>query len=75
MKPKHMRGPRPGSTYRGARRNAVRTRGMNLMQRRSVVEIDGSFRGSIELNRSQNWSRAKDYAYAREISPSKEPVR
>lgn len=66
--------PRPASTYRGARRNAVRTRGMNLMQRHAPEAIE-SIAPAAYLNRSDKWPRAKTYAYAREIGPSSEPVR
>lgn len=66
--------PRPASTYRGARRNAVRKLGMNLMQRHAPDPKE-TIAPAAHLNRSDRWPRAKTYAYAREISPSTEPVR
>lgn len=66
--------PRPAWTYRAARKQAAREQRKAMLKRETEV-FDGSFDGSIELNRSINHSRAADYAYAREISPSKEPVR
>lgn len=55
--------PRPFESYRQNGR------------RPKAPVMDGSYRGPIFLNRSQNWLRAKTYARAREISPSAEPVR
>jgi hypothetical protein len=66
--------PRPGWTYRGARRNAVRETKAVMLRRGAEVK-DRSYSGSIELNRSPKWSRCKSYSYAREIGPSAEPVR
>ena len=37
--------------------------------------LDGSFKGTIHLNRSRKWMPAKNYQHAREISPSSRPVR
>ena len=72
-KPKTKRTPRPAWTYRGARRYAARKTGA-VMLRHAPEPIDGSA-PAPELNRSQHLVRAKSYAYAREISPSTEPVR
>lgn len=36
---------------------------------------DGSFRGSINLNRSTRWQTAFSYQEARDASPSDRPVR
>lgn len=66
--------PRPAWSYRAARKRAAREERRAVLKRETEV-IDGSFDGPVELNRSLNWSRAKDYGYAREIGPSKEPVR
>lgn len=70
---KRRKTPRPANTYRqnGARSIAPHGRW------RAAPDIvkDRSFRGPITLNRSDRWPRAKTYAYAREISPSSEPVR
>lgn len=35
----------------------------------------GQYRGPIQLNRSRKWTPAKTYQQAREMSPSKRPVR
>ena len=72
-KPK-LRKPRNGQSYRAARRKEAREAAAPMVRLTEEV-IDGSFDGSIELNRSEKFSRAKDYSYAREIGPSKEPVR
>lgn len=61
------------SDYRGARRNADRVKGWpeaTFAKSRPLARPR-----FIPLNRSQRWPRAKTYAYAREISPSSEPVR
>lgn len=65
---------RPGYTYRGARRNEARTTGA-VMLRRGPEARGSAYRGSIQLNRSRKWARAKSHANAREIGPSSEPVR
>lgn len=73
-------------SYRAARRNAARVayREAPLAKRRCVADYmvrigdkpQETIAPSAELNRSQNWSRAKTYAYAREISPYPErPLR
>jgi hypothetical protein len=69
--------PRPAITYRAARRNLARERGWNPPMHRVGEEVrEGWGAPSAELNRSQNWTRAKTYSYAREISPYPErPVR
>jgi hypothetical protein len=72
---KPKREPRPARTYRASRRNAARETGIAMEQKHAPEPIDGSYDGSIELNRRPDWSRAQSYGYAREISPSKEPVR
>ncbi len=46
-------------------------RAHRLINVRGSMVIDGSFRGSIPLNRSKRWTPYK----AREMSPSAEPVR
>jgi hypothetical protein len=71
---KKTKRPRPGETYRqnGAQKIAPSGRwraGPDVLKNRSFT------RGHIGLNRSQNWPRAESYAHAREISPSREPVR
>jgi hypothetical protein len=76
---KPKKGPRPASTYRGARRNATRPTGA-IMQRRGPEPCFISLAPRhIPLNRSQNWSRATStftsYEHARQIGPSAEPVR
>lgn len=79
-KPKLKRKARNPESYRATRRNEARAnyRARRPAERRLIAELmvrigakpkDGSFSGSIELNRSQDWSRAQTYAYAREISP------
>ncbi|EJN14715.1 hypothetical protein PMI42_01688 [Bradyrhizobium sp. YR681] len=68
--------PRPAVTYRGARRNIARARGWNPPMHRIGDDVREGWSPGAELNRSQNWTRAKTYAYAREISPYPErPVR
>lgn len=62
------------SDYRAAKREPGRTVG-SLMLRIGAKVIVRPYRGSVELNRSQNWSRCKTYSYAREISPSAEMLR
>jgi len=69
---KKKRTPRPAWTYRGARRNEAGKTGA-VMLRHAPEPIDGSA-PAPELNRSQNWVRAKSYSYAREIAPSKDVV-
>jgi hypothetical protein len=73
--PRQKKTGRPAWSYRGARKKAEREQ--DAIKRRHLPDVvfDGSFDGSIELNRADRWSRAKDYSYAREIGPSKEPVR
>jgi hypothetical protein len=74
--PKSGRAPREPKTYRGARRNAAR--GLVWMQSgyRFDIEVKEGWTPAAELNRSPNWSRARSYSYAREISPFPErPVR
>lgn len=75
--PVRKRKPRNAQSYRGARHNATRPTGAVMVRLggEEGVIIDGSYGGSIELNRSQNWSRCKSYAYAREIGPSSEMLR
>lgn len=71
---KKDRTPRPADSYRGARRNASRGdgfQGMNL-HRPELLEYIAP---AAYLNRSDKWTRAMTYGYAREIGPSKEPVR
>jgi hypothetical protein len=61
------------SDYRGARRNADRAKGWpEATFAKSRPLASPIF---IPLNRSDRWPRAKSYTYAREISPSSEPVR
>lgn len=69
--------PRPSITYRAARRNLARLRQWDPPMHRIGEEArEGWGAPSAELNRSQNWTRAGSYAYAREISPFPErPVR
>ncbi len=65
--------PRAADSYRGARRNDDRVKGWpSATFAKSRPLAHPIF---IPLNRSDKWSRAKSYAYAREISPSAEPVR
>jgi hypothetical protein len=66
-------GPRPAASYRGARRNADRIKGWPSATFAKSRPLAAPI--WIELNRSAKWTRAKSYAYAREISPSTEPVR
>jgi hypothetical protein len=64
---------REASSYRGARRNADRIKGWpEATFAKSRPLARSRF---IALNRSDKWPRAKNYRYAREISPSVEPVR
>lgn len=73
-RPPLKRKPRNGESYRGARRNATRATGTVML--RLGEDAQESIAPSAELNRSQKWSRAKTYSYAREISPYPErPVR
>lgn len=37
--------------------------------------LDYTFQGSVELNRSRRWDRAKTYQEARDKSPSNKPVK
>lgn len=69
--------PRPAVTYRAARRNLARERKWDPPMHRIGEEArEGWDAPSAELNRSQNWTRAASYSYAREISPFPErPVR
>jgi hypothetical protein len=65
--------PREASSYRGARRNVDRSKGWpeaTFAKQRPLAQSR-----LIPLNRSDRWPRAKTYRYAREISPSSEPVR
>jgi hypothetical protein len=70
---KKTKTPRPAETYRQNHGQGIDPKG----RWRAPVSAfrDGSHWGAITLNRSDRWPRAKSYAYAREISPSKEPVR
>jgi hypothetical protein len=70
---KKTKPPRPAETYRQNYGQGIDPKG----RWRARVEVfkDGSNRDAITLNRSDKWPRAKSYAYAREISPSSEPVR
>lgn len=72
-KPKRAR---PAVTYRAQRRNLARVRKWNPPMHRIGAEVQEGWSPSVELNRSQNWTRAASYSYAREISPFPErPVR
>ena len=70
---KRRKTPRPANTYRQNGARSIVPHGR--WRADADVFKDRSFRGSITLNRSDLWPRAKTYAYAREISPSSEPVR
>lgn len=74
VKPKLKKLPRSRDSYRANRKKAAReaNRPMISLAHSTVQEAIAQ---SAELNRSQRFPRAADYAYAREISPSKEPVR
>jgi hypothetical protein len=73
--PKHKKGPRPASTYRGARRNATRPTGAIMQRRGDDARFISLAPYRIKLNRSQHWPRARSYQHAREIGPSAEVVR
>ena len=73
MKPK-KKGPRPASTYRGARRNATRPTGAVMQRRGPEPRFISLCPYRIALNRSSNHPRAKTYKQARELSPSARPV-
>jgi hypothetical protein len=72
-KPKRRKAPRNGESYRAARRNEAKRTKTKML--RLAPEPEEGWTPAVELNRSPNWSRATSYTYAREISPSKEPVR
>jgi hypothetical protein len=66
--------PRNRESYRAARRNAARKAKTKMI--RLGPEVEEGWTPAPELNRSQKWSRAISYSYAREISPYPErPVR
>lgn len=65
--------PRPYFTYRQNYRGTASS--VDPWAAPKHVFKDGRNRSAITLNRSDRWPRAKSYAYAREISPSAEPVR
>lgn len=68
--------PRPAITYRAQRRNLARARQWNPPMYRIGEEVKEGWSPGVELNRSPNWTRARTYSYAREISPYPErPVR
>jgi hypothetical protein len=73
--PKHKKGPRPASTYRGARRNATRPTGAIMQRRGDDPRVISLAPYRIKLNRAQHWPRARSYQHAREIGPSAEVVR
>ena len=73
-KPKLKKAPRSRESYRAARKKAARRSGRPMISLAHDV-VQEAVSQSVELNRSQNFPRAADYNYAREISPSKEPVR
>ena len=72
-RPPLKRKPRSAESYRGARRNA--TRETKAVMLRLGEEVQELIAPAASLNRSDRWVRATSYAYAREISPSAEPVR
>jgi hypothetical protein len=73
-KPKLKKLPRNPESYRAARKKAARAAGRPMLSLAHAV-VQEAIAQSAELNRSQKFPRAADYNYAREISPSKEPVR
>lgn len=73
-KPKLKKAPRNSESYRAARKKTAREAGRPMISLAHDV-VQEAIARSAELNRSQNHTRAGDYSYAREISPSKEPVR
>lgn len=73
-KPKIRKTPRNPQSYRAARKKAARQEGRPMISLAHDV-VQEAIAQSAELNRSQRFPRAADYNYAREISPSKEPVR
>lgn len=76
VKPKkavRKKSPRIGSSYRHAKRNIDRAKGWP--EATFAKQRDLARPMWIHLNRSYRWAHAKSYRYAREISPSTEPVR
>lgn len=70
---KEKKAPRPAWTYRGARKKAAREgKGQMLKHAPPVVETVAD---AAYCNRSQNWPVTLSYQQAREMSPSKDPVR
>ena len=67
------RKPRNAASYREARRDEARKTSA-VMLRLGDDPIE-SIAPPALLNRSDKWPRAKTYDYAREISPSTEPLR
>lgn len=65
--------PRPAWSYRGARKKAAREEKRAML--RHAPEAIEEVAPAAYLNRSDKWVRANTYEYAREIGPSKEPVR
>lgn len=73
---KRQRKPREAVTYRAQRRNAARAGKWTTPMYRIGEEVKEGWTPGFELNRSQKWTRARSYTYAREISPVPErPVR
>ncbi len=65
--------PRPGWTYRAARKKAAREERRAMLKRETdVIE---EIAPAAYCNRSQKWPATLSYAQAREMSPSKEKVR
>jgi len=72
-KKKIKRLPRNGQSYRASRRNEAKRNKTKMI--RLADDVREGDTPEVRLNRSENWPRAASYAYAREISKSKEPLR